>query len=124
MIPYHVYKVLHLTSVFMVIMSLGAMTLHAANGGGKQHPFRKLIVYTHGIGLLLALIAGFGLLARLGFAHNAWPPGWAMMKICIWFIFGALSGVLVRKPKFAKQMWFCIIVLFAGAAYFANYKPF
>ncbi len=124
MISYQVYKVLHLAGVFMVVMSLGAMVLHAVNGGGKNHPFRKQMASTHGLGLLLSLVAGFGLLARLGFVHNQWPPGWALTKMGIWIVFGGLSSVLLRKPKLAKPLWLGIIVLFTSAAYLANYKPF
>ena len=124
MISYQIYKVLHLSSVFMVIMSLGAMALHSINGGGREHRFRKQLATTHGIGLILSLVAGFGLLARLGFVHNQWPPGWALTKMLIWLIFGGLSGVLIRKPQFAKPLWLGIIILFSMAAYLAQYKPF
>lgn len=124
MIPYHVYKVMHLTAIFMIVLSLGGMAFHAISGGGRNHPFRKNLARTHGVGLLLALIAGFGLLARLGFAHNQWPPGWAMAKIGIWLLLGGLSAVLLRKPQWGKPLWIGIIFLTGTAAYLANYKPF
>ena len=124
MIPYHVYKVLHLTGVFMVVMALAAMALHFANGGSRQHGFRKIVAATHGFGMIISLVGGFGLLARLGFVHNAIPPGWALAKLGIWIIFGGLTSALIRRPQSARPIWFLIIALTGVAAYLANYKPF
>jgi hypothetical protein len=123
MISYEVYKVIHLTGILMVFISLGGVATHFINGGTKVHPWRKPLAITHGIGLLLSLVAGFGLLARLGIAHKGFP-GWVWAKLAIWIIFAAMIGVLIRKPALAKSLWFVMIALGVLATYLAGQKPF
>ncbi len=117
-----VYKNIHLLGVFMMLMALGGLILHRINGGTREHAWRKPVAITHGIGLLLALIGGFGALARLGIF---WPlPGWAIGKLVIWLVFGALVAVIFRSPALAKPLWWVTIVLAVLAAYLALHKPF
>lgn len=123
MISYAVYKIIHLSGVLMVFLSLGGVATSAINGNGKNHAWRKPLAITHGIGLLLSLVGGFGLLARLGIVHNG-LPGWVIAKLGIWFFFAAMAGVVVRKPNIAKPIWLLTIFLGAAAAYLAGAKPF
>ena len=123
MISYAVYKVVHLVGVLMVFLALGGVTTNAINGGAKNHSWRKPIAITHGIGLLLSLVGGFGLLARLGIIHGG-LPGWALAKLGIWILFAVLIAVVSRKQAWAKTIWPLIIVLGGTAAYLAGSKPF
>ncbi len=123
MISYSVYKVMHLLGVLMVFLSLGGVTTHIINGGERQHGWRKQLATTHGLGLLLSLVGGFGLLARMGVMHGA-MPGWAVAKIVIWVVFALAAGVLLRKASLAKSIWILTIVLGGTAAYLAGNKPF
>jgi hypothetical protein len=123
MISYAVYKVIHLAGVLMVFLSLGGVATHSINGGEKKHSWRKPIAITHGIGLLLSLVGGFGLLARLGIVHGG-LPGWVWGKLVIWAVFAVMIGVLIRKPAFARPLWLVVIILGSGAAYLAGSKPF
>jgi hypothetical protein len=123
MISYEIYKVIHLVGVLMVFLSLGGLITHVANGGTKNHSWRKPIAITHGIGLLVSLVGGFGLLARLGIVQGG-LPAWVWIKLGIWAVFAALIGVLIRKPSVAKPVWPLMIVLGAIAAYIAGSKPF
>jgi hypothetical protein len=107
----------------MTFLSLGGITVNAINGGDKRHPSRKRVAITHGIGLVLALVGGFGLLARIGVSHGS-IPGWAIGKLAIWFIFAIMIGVLIRKPNLAKPFWGLTIFLGGIAVYLAGYKPF
>jgi hypothetical protein len=120
--PYLLYKNLHRIGVFMVLVALGGVTLHRITGGTAEYPWRKFVAITHGVGLVLVLLGGFGMLARLGI-HWPWP-GWIMGKLLIWLVLGALLAVLARKPTLAKPLWWAIIVLAALAAYLAANKPF
>ena len=127
MLSFFVYKNIHLIGVFMVVMALGGLTLHHINGGSQEHSWRKPVAITHGVGLLLMLISGFGMLARLGIDWS-WP-GWVIGKILIWIIFGALIAVISRtglRPAstLAKPLWWVTIVLGGLAAYLAINKPF
>lgn len=107
----------------MVLLALGGVATNTISGGSKNHSWRKPIAITHGIGLLLSLVGGFGLLARLGIVHGG-LPGWVMAKLGIWILFAVLIGVVSRKSSWAKLVWPSIIVLGAAAAYLAGHKPF
>lgn len=122
MFSYAVYKIVHLIGVLMVFMALGAVI---ANAISRQtaHAWRRPIAITHGVGMLLSLVGGFGLLARLGIAHGG-LPGWIYAKLGIWLFFGALIAVIGRRPGWAKIMWPVILVFGGVAAYLAGSKPF
>ncbi len=114
---------MHLTGVLMVFLSLGGITMHVINGGTRAHAWRKSAAITHGLGLVLSLVGGFGLLARIGVMHGS-MPGWATAKIGIWIVFAAMSGIVVRKTNLAKPLWILTILLGGTAAYLAGSKPF
>ena len=114
MISYSVYKVLHLSGVLMVFLALG---------GARDPSWRRPAAITHGLGLLISLVAGFGLLARIGVMHGS-MPGWAVAKIGIWVILAAMIGLVIRKNTWAKPAWILIVLLGATAAFLAGYKPF
>lgn len=119
---YEFYKVLHLLGIFMVIITLGGMIIHVANGGTRDFPLRKRIGMVHGIGLLFALIGGFGLLARLGLTNGL--PAWALVKLGVWFALGGLPALVYRKASLAKLFMPTVVLLSAFAAWLAIYKPF
>jgi hypothetical protein len=122
MISYQVYKLVHLLGVLMLFLSFGGLILQAINGGDRNHPWRKLLMITHGIGILLALVGGFGLLARIGII---WPwPGWAVTKMAIWVVLAALPAIVVRNPSWATAFWWVTLALGGFAAYLAGSKPF
>lgn len=123
MISYAVYKVIHLSGILMVFIALGGVATHFINGGTKSHAWRKPLAITHGIGLLISLVGGFGLLARLGIAHDGFP-GWVWAKLGIWIVFAAMIGVLIRRPTLAKSLWWVMILLGVLATYLAGHKPF
>ncbi len=107
----------------MIFLALGGVAMHSINGGEKDHIWRRPVAITHGVGLLLALVGGFGLLARLGVMHGT-LPGWVLAKIGIWIIFALLIGVLIRKRTWAKPLWGTMLLLGGIAAYLAANKPF
>lgn len=118
---YLFYKVLHLIGVFMVMISLGGLVLVHALGGERASSWRRIGLMTNGMGLLLALVAGFGLIAKLGYALP-WP-GWVFAKVVIWILF-ALLAVMARRTAGSALVWWLSILAGALAAYLAIYKPF
>lgn len=122
MVPYEAYKVVHLLGIFMIVVTLGGMTLHMANGGTRDFALRKRIGMVHGIGMFLALLGGFGLLARLGLVSGM--PGWAIAKLVVWILLGGLPALIYRKPALAKLFMPTVVVLAALACGIAIYKPF
>jgi hypothetical protein len=122
MISVVIYKNLHLIGVFMILVALGGLILHQINVGSREHVWRKPVAITHGIGMVLVLVGGFGMLARLGI-HWPWP-GWVIGKIIIWLVLGVLIAVIGRSPSLAKPLWWITIALAAIAAYLALNRPF
>lgn len=123
MISYSVYKVVHLVGVMMVFLAIGGVAANAIAGRPREHLWRRPIAITHGVGMFLSLLGGFGLLARLGIVHGG-LPGWVLAKLVIWGIFGALLAVALRKPVWGKAIWLIVILLGGAAAYLAGSKPF
>ena len=122
MIPVTIYKNLHLLGVFMILVALGGFIVQQIHTTAPERVWRRPIAITHGIGMVLALVGGFGMLARLGIF---WPwPGWVVGKIIIWLIFGILVALIGRTPALAKSLWWSTIALAAIAAYLALNKPF
>lgn len=121
---YQFYLVVHLIAVFMIVVSLGSIAVHMLNGGTRENfKPRKAMAMIHGIGLLVALIAGFGLLAKLG-AMRSGLPGWAIAKLVIWLVAGGFPVFIYRKPKIAALNLLMVFVLAGAAAYLAAFKPF
>ncbi len=125
MFPRDFYEILHIIGIAMLFLTIGGVSVHAANGGNKKTSSTRPIVGSiHGLGSLLILVGGFGMLARLGFLHGANFPGWLWVKIIIWII---LSGVVLlpyRRPALAKPFLWLLPLLAGVAVYMALYKPF
>lgn len=75
----------------------------------------------HGIGLLLALVGGFGMYARLYGGAPLAP--WVMMKILIWVLLGAVPAVLYRLRGASYMLFFVVTALAVTAGAMAFYKP-
>ena len=60
---------------------------------------KKLGAITSGIGLALLLVAGFGLIAKLGYSYTS---TWIVVKMIIWLLLGSLVAFINRKPEWAK----------------------
>lgn len=109
--PYEFYKVLHIVSVILVLLGLTAWLY-----SGKRS-FSIL----HGVALLLVLVSGFGLAARLGMMSGL--PGWVWVKLTVWVLLGA-AAVFVKKKTLAPGIQvFLWIVLASVAICMAVYKP-
>jgi hypothetical protein len=117
--PAEVYKILHLVGIMLVFLSLGGALVRSMSGNNDAG-LKKLTGISNGVGMLIILVTGFGLIAKLktGF------PGWVIAKMVLWVVFGFLLSAALRKPELGKKLWFVIILLGAVAAWLGVMKPF
>ena len=121
--PYAAYKVLHVFSVILTFTVLGGLALHSANGGNRgSNLSSRLTGVLHGLGLLMILVGGFGLLARIGISGGF--PLWVWLKLALWLLVGASAAVIRRSPALSKTLLWLLPVLGGVGAWLAIYKPF
>jgi len=121
MLSYETYKTVHLLGVITLVVGLGGLIVHYAQGG-ESKVWRRRLAITHGLGLVMILVAGFGLLAKLHLMASL--PGWAIGKVVIWLLLGGIIALIRRKPALATFHWWATIGLATLAAYLAVFKPF
>lgn len=115
---YTLYNLLHVLGAVMVLAAAGGVAVHAANGGRREdNDQRGLLAAMHGVGLVLSLVAGFGML-------GANLPGWAWAKLVLWLFFGASLTLAYRGRALARGLIVGLPLLAAAAAWLALYKPF
>jgi len=120
MIPYATYKVLHLAGIFFLLFSLSSYLIIVNSNTNK---LKKLASIMHGVSLLIILVGGFGLLARLGVMHGSGFPVWVWAKLAIWILMGAMVIFIKKFQDLSTAIWFAVPILEIIAAYLAVYKP-
>ena len=97
------YRIIHIIGVAAVALAIGGMT-----AGGNN---RRTFAIWQGIGLLVILVSGFGLLAKLklGFPH------FAIVKVVLWLLIGMLP-MLFRRLNLSASMAVVISLALIGAA--------
>lgn len=105
---YEIYKVLHVSSILAVFMGLGGLTYFVLDGKRKEaQGSRRFFAMIHGIALAVALVSGFGLIARLGLAWS--PVNWLGAKTVLWLLVGSLP-VVARRRGYPKH-WLVVFLL-------------
>lgn len=112
------YRILHIAGLAMLMLGTGAMLF-----APKDAPKQRLPMVLHGVGLLVLLVAGFGLMAKLGISPpDRWSP-WLILKMVVWFL-AALMPALVRHGTVPRPLgWVVALLLVASAAYLGIVKP-
>jgi hypothetical protein len=108
----NIYQVLHVVGILMLFLGYGAL-LARSMAAPDNVSVRKLGSITSGVGLLLILVAGFGLISKLG--HSFVAP-WLIVKMVIWLALGGLIVLINRQPQLAVMLWWLLIALGAVAA--------
>lgn len=119
---YEFYKVLHLAGLFLLFSGLAGIL--AARMIVPEIPARprRLFFLAHGLGLLIMIVAGFGLAARLGYMQSF--PLWLWAKIVIWLILGGGIALAKRRGHVGGPLLTLFVGLGATAAWLAVMKPF
>lgn len=121
---YTFYKTLHVIGVILLFTSLGAYAHHNAMGGTKESNTRRSVLgATHGVALLILIVAGFGAAGKGGMMSDGFPM-WIAAKLVLWLFFGGVVAILSKKPGVGTGLWWVLPLLGAVAAYLAIYKPF
>lgn len=119
---YEFYKIIHFAGIALVLTGLAGLLTVKMSGGALEGKTKSLVFGAHGLGLLLVLVSGFGLLARLNMVQAL--PGWVYGKLAIWLILGGLIALLKRKGHIGAPLYVLLIGIFIVAAYLAVTKPF
>ncbi len=112
------YKVIHIVAVIYVFTAIGGLMVHAIDRG-TANSGRKLAGMTHGLALLVVLITGFGLMAKL----QTGMALWIWLKVGLWIAVGASIAAIRRLPGQARLLWLLLPLLGGIGAYLAIYKP-
>src|SRR5690554_6770256 len=104
--------------IFVVLFVSGsAITLYA----DQNSKFWKI---TTGIVSLLILVAGMGLMARLGIGHTEGWPLWIKVKMTIWLIAAVFAPIAAKRLRAHRNLAFAILLaLVSTAVWFAIYQP-
>lgn len=123
MISYEVYKLFHFIGLVLLFTGLFSLLTLKLTNQPLEGRVRKFVFITHGVGLALVLISGFGLLARLGLVQGL--PKWVYIKLAAWLFMGVAISLIKRKGQqhFGK-LYTIILCVFIVAAYVAINKPF
>ncbi|MFK7872919.1 MAG: hypothetical protein AB8C84_07070 [Oligoflexales bacterium] len=112
-----VYRFLHFSGLIAIFTSLGALGCWYAVGRSKTDDGFRALAMTHGFGMILALVGGFGMAARLGISSSPW----VILKTAMWFVLGG-AMVMMRRINSLKSLG-AVIALGTITVYFAVFKP-
>ena len=109
-----IYQVLHLVSVIFLV----AITFRAFAAPTPES--RKSNLALSGVASLLALVGGFGLMARLGYSWDVW----VFVKVGCWLGLSALAGMAYRAPGSTKALsWLAFLLVLTAVVMVYVVKP-
>jgi hypothetical protein len=111
---------MHLTGLVLLFSGLVTLLTLKVTGVAIEGVQKKFAFLTHGLGLLLLLVGGFGLLARLNI-HEL--PAWVYVKLAAWLFFGGVVALIKRK-NLGWSFYVVLLCIFILTAYVAITKPF
>lgn len=117
--PYEFYKVVHFAGIFTML--IGITLLISWSLEKTSSVLRKWGFILHGTGLLIILVSGFGLAARLGLVQGL--PGWIYAKLGIWILFGGFIAI-IKRTNLGLKSSLIALALAVTSAYLAGNKPF
>jgi hypothetical protein len=112
---YEFYKILHLFGLMLLFFGFGGLLMAAYSGQALQKKARIMAFATHGLGILIIFVSGFGLAARLGYISQL--PNWVYAKLGVWVLMGIAISVVKRKGHIGWPVATLLLGLGVTAAY-------
>ena len=118
---YEFYKIAHLLGIFLLTSGLMGVFFTVWAGSPLQGKVKSASFALHGTGLLIMLVSGFGLLARMGLVGAM--PTWVYLKLGLWAFFAVAVSVLKRKGHLGMPLYLLLLAGYFCAAYIGVIKP-
>jgi uncharacterized membrane protein SirB2 len=119
---YSFYSFLHIVSIVVVAMSLAITSFQVFTGANKTEiKCRKGLSMTHGIALLVAFVAGFGLITKGGYSFSGSP--WIYIKILCWLLLGVYPVILYKNLLPRKMALVGLTLILLLGVYTVVFKP-
>lgn len=124
------YRVLHYLGIFALMIGLGVVAGVGANPEKKG--LRVVGSIVHGLGAVIALVAGVGMVHKLGGENStvanpelySFSKGWVLAKLGIWLLLGIAIMAFRRVPGLT-MIWILASVALGGlSGWIAIAKPF
>jgi hypothetical protein len=104
-----IYKIIHFVGLIVLFLGIGSLI----TADPKKPAAFRLPAMIHGIGLLLILVSGFGLQAKLKLGF----PVWMISKLVILLALGGSIALIKRKILPPVAVYVLAIILGGIAAY-------
>jgi hypothetical protein len=104
-----IYKIIHFVGLIVLFLGIGSLI----TADPKKPSAFRIPAMIHGIGLLLILISGFGLQAKLKLGF----PVWMISKLVILIALGGSIALIKRKVLPPAVVYLLAIILGGIAAY-------
>ncbi|MCB9062254.1 MAG: SirB2 family protein [Halobacteriovoraceae bacterium] len=115
---YEIYKIIHIVAIIGVFASL-AVSL--STPAGEVQVKHKIL---NGLMSFLILVAGMGLLARIGIKHGEGFPTWVIGKFVAWGLIVIGGPIAIKRMKTNREKMSLVFILIGIAAIvIAIYKP-
>ncbi len=106
------YHILHLVGLICVYIGFGGLL--SSEGAKKAMKW-------HGIGLVISLVSGFGMLAKMGIMGAM--PMWVWIKIGLWLVLGFLPVLSKRRMLAPSVVVLIAIIVGVALACLGYLKP-
>jgi len=112
------YHFIHLIGLILVFVGYGGLL--SSEGAKKAMKW-------HGIGLVISLVSGFGMLAKMGKglpegAPSLYTQHWVIIKIALWLVLGFLPVLSKRRVLSPQVVVLLAILTGAALAYLGYFK--
>jgi hypothetical protein len=119
---FETYKIIHMIGLALLMIGLAGVLFAFATSKIVPGKVKMLGFAFHGLGLLLIIVSGFGMAARLGIMAGL--PGWLYGKLGIWVLMALGASLAKRKANSAGLISILFAALVGVAAWLAITKPF